>query len=481
MLKNTCCRICLSNSKRTVNIFNDTDLRYVYEKLANYKIADVECWLCYICHTRLRQCLRLQQMAMKTRGLIDDIFQDKIEFGTYGCLLELLHSKTKVISMPPNTLPNIKQEPDGEEYYYNDFERVDVQEDAYEEKVFIEIEGPSAIVSKGADQPVIKMKMKELSQSIIEKCLNKKSTLPPITYPKDRICGNKSTEIKQELEGDDNTEQDANTEGQEDSETVITHPYFLKKEYKCHICSKLLTCPSKLRRHIRAHTGEKPWSCDFCPKKFAEASQLRYHTSHHTGEKPYACDVCSKRFPIKSHLKHHKLIHTDEKPYLCDVCPKRFLHKVHLQYHMLTHTGVKAFSCDICQKKFAQKKRLNTHKLVHTGVKPFTCDICSQSFTFKSNLKQHIERHEVHINTPYTCDICSKSFTSKASHSDHMLIHKGEKNHACHICGKKFTLKRYLVIHVRGHEGVRKFSCDVCSKRFTQKGSLNAHKRLHCQ
>ncbi|XP_041986111.1 uncharacterized protein LOC121738219 isoform X3 [Aricia agestis] len=111
MLKSAGCSICLSINKRTINIY-DTSLLHVYENLANFKITDVECWVCYICHTRLRQCHQLQQLAVQTRGLIDDIFQNKIEikFGAFKCLLELSPSRTKIIS----NLSNIKQELDRE-------------------------------------------------------------------------------------------------------------------------------------------------------------------------------------------------------------------------------------------------------------------------------------------------------------------------------------------------------------------------------
>ncbi|XP_041976231.1 uncharacterized protein LOC121731004 isoform X2 [Aricia agestis] len=76
MLKNSCCSICLFLNKRTINIY-ETDLQYVYENLANEKIKDSECWVCYICHTRLRQCHQLRQLVEWTRGLVDDVIQNK--------------------------------------------------------------------------------------------------------------------------------------------------------------------------------------------------------------------------------------------------------------------------------------------------------------------------------------------------------------------------------------------------------------------
>ncbi|XP_076389676.1 uncharacterized protein LOC100882515 isoform X1 [Megachile rotundata] len=126
------------------------------------------------------------------------------------------------------------------------------------------------------------------------------------------------------------------------SNSLYVHQKFAhyKAQYECHLCKRRMVTQENLNEHlIKQHENRKAVMCEECGKTFSRNSRLKVHMRVHTGDKPYNCTICSKSFARRTAMKQHLLIHTGVRPYVCDICGKAFTQKPGLISHRKSHPG----------------------------------------------------------------------------------------------------------------------------------------------
>ncbi|KAJ1166562.1 hypothetical protein NDU88_006961 [Pleurodeles waltl] len=163
-----------------------------------------------------------------------------------------------------------------------------------------------------------------------------------------------------------------------------------ERKWKCPMCQRAFSSPSKVNVHLMGHMGMKPFKCEFCSKAFSDPSNLRTHLRIHTGQKNFRCGLCDKSFTQKSHQTSHMVIHTREKTLKCDFCDKMFMRRQDLKEHVLIHTRERQIKCPKCERLFCRTSHLKKHMNSHEGKRDFVCEKCSKAFLTKYHLTRHL-------------------------------------------------------------------------------------------
>ncbi|XP_034433437.1 zinc finger protein 770-like [Hippoglossus hippoglossus] len=217
----------------------------------------------------------------------------------------------------------------------------------------------------------------------------------------------------------------------------------INPSHQCRSCSKCFPSPSKLKRHMMIHTGQRPFSCELCGKRFRQKTHLRVHCRTHLltryqkqrslyiNRPPSRISGFHTRtaadVPVQEVLRHKKC---NEALTGSDVIaakhPVQTPSTATVQNNVKTESGIQLFpqtskksevlplitapkgtqtakpvqipgntrhKCSQCLKCFPSPSKLKRHEMVHTGLKPFRCPTCGKAFRQRTHLKTHEGGH----------------------------------------------------------------------------------------
>lgn len=201
-----------------------------------------------------------------------------------------------------------------------------------------------------------------------------------------------------------------------------------RQQYSCSMCSKHFSAPSKLRRHILIHTGQRPFRCSVCFRGFRQKSHLKvhkckggsrgtFHSSrseiHHvrdpdsfrsnvsirTGD-----EVNGENFVSSSGIGDG-YVYSPNIGLECKSIPEDSSDFTSLSYKAMSRpldeanqTKESGYQCTVCFKIFDFPSKLSRHLLIHMDIKPFKCSVCSKSFRQLCHLQSHSKVHMVRKN-----------------------------------------------------------------------------------
>ena len=168
---------------------------------------------------------------------------------------------------------------------------------------------------------------------------------------------------------------------QPSSKTVFGSKTKVTKGQKvCNVCSRSFFSSSRLRAHMKTHTGDLPYECETCGKKLASRRTFDEHRLSCGAPKTHVCNVsgCGKAFAtmdlLKKHGKSHQVAVGEDATCECGATFTRVKSKrEHWTYCKLNPNKKGPFFCSVpgCelaerQHPFQRMKNLNLHlKKVH--------------------------------------------------------------------------------------------------------------------
>ncbi|XP_043929810.1 zinc finger protein 770-like [Protopterus annectens] len=251
------------------------------------------------------------------------------------------------------------------------------------------------------------------------------------------------------------------------------------KLHKCGFCVKHFPSPSKLRRHLLIHTGQRPFHCLVCGRTFRQLPHLKSHQAVHSGASTYKCTVCSAIFEKTSLLLSHMQTHSESDSFSIN---GRFI-AVDAD-SSVSHASEQDFG-DLAENDHSQINGIKDYndnaQTIYTV--PFECYTCESLFESDYMLKIHkcISSFGTSVVPQnYTSDRQSEGSTSyKPSEKHFQLSNNDKRSFDCNICYERFWDSTELHKHEEVHNIGNKFYCDICEETFNDFLSFRKHVQLH--
>ena len=197
-------------------------------------------------------------------------------------------------------------------------------------------------------------------------------------------------------------------------------------DYKCPICSQLMSSQKEFTSHLRGHNEVKP-SPD---------------PSDPTGQaKVYNCCLCGKMLSSFSSLDRHMLVHSGERPFSCAFCGQTFTTNGNMHRHQRTH-GLKAPGEGDAEGKLPNCGLLQGRKKPSSSGNSSGDDTAELSLGrgLTNNNTSGLGGKEVFSSGPAAaaCPVCKESFVSDLSVETHILTSHPGQHLSCDKCPAMF-------------------------------------------
>ena len=284
--------------------------------------------------------------------------------------------------------------------------------------------------------------------------------------------------------------------------------------FQCGYCDKSFATPSKVKRHILTHTGEKPFVCQFCQRGFSQKVHMMEHISKHHADESLkaqqdaaasaaaqaAAAAAAAPAPLIRTLPNNKTVYTSQNittvPVICSTGQTQTLASadstamqipIPENSYIVAEFSLKPESQDsvvgdvvsaataaVQQEEESQHQEIlatiplssnltiqrspsgTLHAVTQSNERPFVCPHCSADFIRQSNLSVHMMKvhgEAVEVRT-HQCSYCDKKFKYPNKRRLHEMTHTGEKPNVCQFCTMGFFKKSRLRVHLTKHHGI---------------------------